>query len=122
MISNKALKDIKDAKARYENAVASGIGKDARKREYMNTIFNHSNALIEAAMEASTLEAKVKELEGVADSLMAALEAESSKQKTEKSASKANNSEDMRAKGQAARKKSSGRIAGSDTDNGEAVV
>ena len=76
MISKKTLKEIKDAKVRYENAVQSGFGKDARKREYMNLLFNHSNALLEAVQEAEMLEAQNKEMQGVVDSLMAALDNE----------------------------------------------
>ena len=73
-MDKKILKDIIDAKARYENSIQSGFGKDARKREYMNALFNHANALIADAQDAGVYEAKIKEQEGIIDSLMTALE------------------------------------------------
>lgn len=73
-MDKKILNNIIDAKTRYENSIQSGFGKDAKKREYMNTLFNHANALIADAQEASVYEAKIKEQESIIDSLMAALE------------------------------------------------
>ena len=50
-MDKKILNNIIDAKTRYENSIQSGFGKDAKKREYMNTLFNHANALIADAQE-----------------------------------------------------------------------
>lgn len=79
-MDKKILKDIIDAKARYENSIQSGFGKDAKKREYMNALFNHANALIAQAQEMSVYEAKIKEQERIIDSLMAALEDKKNKE------------------------------------------
>ena len=79
-MDKKILKDIIDAKTRYENSIQSGFGKDAKKREYMNALFNHANALIAQAQEMSVYEAKIKEQESIIDSLMAALEDKKSKE------------------------------------------
>ena len=78
-MDKKILKDIIDAKTRYENSIQSGFGKDAKKREYMNALFNHANALIAQAQEMSVYEAKIKEQESIIGSLMAALEDKKSK-------------------------------------------
>ena len=78
-MDKKILKDIIDAKTRYENSIQSGFGKDAKKREYMNALFNHANALIAQAQEMSEYEAKIKGQERIIDSLMAALEDKKSK-------------------------------------------
>lgn len=78
-MDKKILKDIIDAKTRYENSIQSGFGKDAKKREYMNALFNHANALIAQAQEMSVYEARIKEQESIIDSLMAALEDKKSK-------------------------------------------
>ena len=78
-MDKKILKDIIDAKTRYENSIQSGFGKDAKKREYMNALSNHANALIAQAQEMSVYEAKIKEQESIIDSLMAALEDKKSK-------------------------------------------
>lgn len=79
-MDKKILKDIIDAKTRYENSIQSGFGKDAKKREYMNALFNHANALIAQAQEMSVYEARIKEQESIIDSLMAALEDKKNKE------------------------------------------
>ena len=84
-MDKKILNNIIDAKTRYENSIQSGFGKDAKKREYMNTLFNHANALIAAAQAEADIgaayEAKLKEKDAVIDSLMAALEKKSVEEK-----------------------------------------